>query len=148
MAFPKTYIPILKQMLKNILEETRKLKNNIYTDPNNKHIYEAIIEMLEEDRKELEGKLNRCLWEVKPIKEGGLDLRRAKAVPMHMLIEIKRNKALCPWHNDKHPSLQYYPKSNTVYCFVCNRGGDSIDVGMAIWNLNFKETTQKLCTSL
>jgi DNA primase catalytic core len=30
------------------------------------------------------------------------------------------NKALCPYHDDKTPSLQYYEESHTLYCFGCN----------------------------
>lgn len=42
----------------------------------------------------------------------------------------KNNRLCCPWHNDKTPSLQFYPKTNTWTCFStnCNAGsGDQID---------------------
>lgn len=37
----------------------------------------------------------------------------------------------CPWHNDKTPSLQIYPKTNTWTCFSSNcnaRSGDTIEM--------------------
>ena len=53
---------------------------------------------------------------------------RAKAYPMDNILDFKRNKMCCPWHNEKTPSLQYYPKTNSAYCFgQCGRAYDSID---------------------
>lgn len=36
----------------------------------------------------------------------------------------------CPFHNDKAPSMQVYPETNTVFCFSsnCNLHGKAIDV--------------------
>jgi len=49
----------------------------------------------------------------------------------HYNLEPESNNLLsCPWHNDKTPSLQIYPKTNTWTCFSsnCNAGsGDVID---------------------
>jgi len=42
----------------------------------------------------------------------------------------KNNRLICPWHEDKTPSLQIYPKTNTWTCFSsnCTAGsGDQID---------------------
>jgi DNA primase len=33
-------------------------------------------------------------------------------------------KGLCPWHDDKRPSLQVNPARQTFRCYVCNIGGD------------------------
>ncbi len=53
---------------------------------------------------------------------------RAKSYPMTDPIEFRQKKACCPWHNEKTPSLAYYPKTNTAYCFgACGRAYDSID---------------------
>ncbi len=41
-----------------------------------------------------------------------------------------RNKRIrCPFHDDKTPSMQIYPETNTVYCFSsnCNLHGKAID---------------------
>jgi DNA primase catalytic core len=43
----------------------------------------------------------------------------------------RNNRVCCPWHNDKAPSLQVYPKTNTWTCFSsnCNAGsGDQIEM--------------------
>lgn len=46
-------------------------------------------------------------------------------------MRISRNKGYCPWHNDRHPSLHFYPDGG-CYCFVCNRAGDATDVAAAL----------------
>lgn len=33
---------------------------------------------------------------------------------------------LCPFHNDRHPSLSISEKKNIWKCFVCNNGGDAV----------------------
>jgi DNA primase len=42
----------------------------------------------------------------------------------------KNNMLCCPFHNDKTPSMQVYPDTNTVYCFSskCKLHGKAIDV--------------------
>jgi len=42
----------------------------------------------------------------------------------------KNQKLCCPFHEDKTPSMQVYPKTNTVYCFSanCPTHGKAIDV--------------------
>ncbi len=37
------------------------------------------------------------------------------------------NRLYCPWHNDKTPSLQIYPKTSTWTCFSSNCDADSGD---------------------
>ncbi len=48
----------------------------------------------------------------------------------HYAITPDRNKRIsCPFHNDKTPSMQVYPDTNTVYCFSsnCPHGRKTID---------------------
>ena len=40
----------------------------------------------------------------------------------------RNNRLLCPWHDDKTPSLQIYPKTNTWTCFSTNCSAGSGDV--------------------
>ncbi len=42
----------------------------------------------------------------------------------------KQNRLRCPFHDDKTPSMQIYPQSNTAYCFSanCKTHGRSLDV--------------------
>lgn len=49
----------------------------------------------------------------------------------HYGLKPNRNKMLCcPFHNDKTPSMQVYPDTNTVFCFSgnCPKNGRAIDV--------------------
>jgi len=39
----------------------------------------------------------------------------------------KRNKLCCPFHADGTPSLVYYPKTNSFFCFGCRASGDVIE---------------------
>ena len=55
---------------------------------------------------------------------------RLTSVLAHYGIKMDRNKrVICPWHNDKTPSLQIYPATDTWCCFstACQAGtGDAI----------------------
>ena len=45
----------------------------------------------------------------------------------HYNITINKNKhCLCPFHEDKTPSLKIYPETNTYHCFGCGKTGDTI----------------------
>ena len=58
----------------------------------------------------------------------------------------KNNRLNCPWHPDKKPSLQIYPKTSTWTCFStnCNAGsGDVIDFIMKYENISKYEAIQK-----
>ena len=48
----------------------------------------------------------------------------------HYGLKPDRNKRInCPFHNDKTPSMQVYPETNTVFCFSsnCKLNGKAID---------------------
>lgn len=48
----------------------------------------------------------------------------------HYHLKPNRNKMVCcPFHDDKHPSMQVYPDTNTVFCFSgnCTKNGKAID---------------------
>jgi DNA primase len=38
------------------------------------------------------------------------------------------NRICCPFHDDKNPSMQVYPETNTVFCFIgnCKMSGKKI----------------------
>lgn len=49
----------------------------------------------------------------------------------HYSLRVDKNNMLrCPFHDDKTPSMQVYPDTNTVYCFSskCKLHGKAIDV--------------------
>ena len=71
---------------------------------------------------------------------------RAKEYPIPNMVQFAANhKALCLWHAEKTPSLHYYHKSNTCYCFGgCGRSFDSIDVYRAIHTCSFTHAVDEL----
>lgn len=70
---------------------------------------------------------------------------RAKEFPLTELINFKRNKARCLWHNEETASLHYYPKTNTCYCFgQCGRAFDSIDAFKQIHQCSFLQAVDRL----
>jgi len=70
---------------------------------------------------------------------------RAKDYPMDNLIKFDRNFACCPWHNEKSPSLKYYPKSNSAYCFgACGKTYDSIDAYQLVHGVGFLDAVKEL----
>lgn len=54
-------------------------------------------------------------------------------------LEVRRHKALCPFHNDHHPSLSFNVRKNTFRCFVCDAHGGTIDLVMRCLHKDFKE---------
>lgn len=72
------------------------------------------------------------------------ELERAKAYPITDIMEFKQNKANCIWHNEKTPSMAYYPNTNSVYCFGCAKYGDAVAVYQQIHDCTFKEALKKL----
>ena len=38
-------------------------------------------------------------------------------------LQVKRHKALCPFHDDHHASLSFHVRRNTFRCFVCGASG-------------------------
>ena len=52
-------------------------------------------------------------------------------------LEIRNNKASCPFHTEKTPSFTIYPKTESWYCFGCDIGGDEIDFLMRYKNIDF-----------
>lgn len=70
-------------------------------------------------------------------------IRQAKARPFTELHEFKRNQAVCPFHDDKGPSMHLYP-DNRVYCFSCAKGWDTIGFVMERDGLGFPEAVKRL----
>ena len=58
-------------------------------------------------------------------------------------VEVNRHgKALCPFHNDRHPSL--FVDDNHYHCFACGEHGDVIDFTAKLFGLKLYEAAQKL----
>ena len=73
------------------------------------------------------------------------EITQAKQFPVTSLIDFKKNVAICPFHGEKTPSLHYYPRSNTIYCFgACQKSFDSIEVYRLLNDCSFVEAVRKL----
>ena len=58
-------------------------------------------------------------------------------------VEVNRySMALCPFHNDRHPSL--YVADDHYYCFACGEHGDVIDFVSKLFHLSLYDAAQKL----
>ncbi|MDL2313184.1 CHC2 zinc finger domain-containing protein, partial [Bacteroidales bacterium OttesenSCG-928-B11] len=69
-------------------------------------------------------------------------LSLASVLQYYGLTPDRNNRLRCPFHNDRTPSLQVYPETNTCYCFSgnCKTHGKSMDVIDFVMN---KENTTK-----
>lgn len=112
-----------------------------------------IIEMTKKHRETRKQKVARLINELEAL-EGGKqqegisnsDIIKSKEYPINHLIEFNyANFANCINHEEKTPSMKYYPSTNSIYCFGCGWSGDSIEVAKKLWNLSFKQVIQKLC---
>ncbi|GAA5167308.1 DNA primase [Pseudonocardia eucalypti] len=53
-------------------------------------------------------------------------------------------KGLCPFHDEKTPSMNVRPTHGTFHCFGCGEGGSVIDFVMKIEHLGFVEAVERL----
>lgn len=78
------------------------------------------------------------------------DLLLAKEYPIPQIIDIDmKGKAICPFHNEKTPSLHYYKETNTTYCFgQCGKRYDAIDIYMNKFGCDFKTAVEEMSSFL
>lgn len=57
---------------------------------------------------------------------------------------LEGRRAVCPYHDDKHPSLHFSRKKNIFKCFVCGAKGDLFKLVMDSENLSFPDACQWL----
>lgn len=54
-------------------------------------------------------------------------------------MDVRRHTALCPFHDDHHPSLHFHAKTNTFRCFACDSRGSNIDLVMKLRECSFTD---------
>src|SRR3712207_3266858 len=57
-------------------------------------------------------------------------------------------KGLCPFHDEKTPSLNVRPTHGTFHCFGCGEGGSVIDFVMKIEAVGFVEAVERLADQI
>ena len=77
------------------------------------------------------------------------DIERMQALPIEDVasalgLSVNHHKALCPFHDDKHPSLSFSVRKNRYRCFVCDAHGGVIDLVMRYLNKSFLEACKWL----
>lgn len=58
---------------------------------------------------------------------------------------VSRNGCcICPFHQDRRPSMRIYPHDRGYYCFSCGSGGDVITFVSRLYDLNNEQAAVKL----
>lgn len=153
----KTYLnqqkKSLNEALGGLLEEERALNADLELNKiKNKDLKEAKASIIEAKRERIleeRAEVETILGFLNPRKSKAIqnfqqELQRAKTYPIDKLLPFTRRKTKCLWHSDNDPSLYYYKKDNRVHCFVCEKGGDSVDVVMQMKGCSIGEAIQFL----
>jgi DNA primase len=83
-------------------------------------------------------------------------IKAVKEIPITTLLEResieckragKEALTLCPWHNDKNPSLTINDEKGFCYCFVCQSGSDGIGFIQEKLGLSFADAVIRLANS-
>jgi hypothetical protein len=75
----------------------------------------------------------------KQFQKKDFDIQNYKHIPISEVMDFNGyGFANCIWHDEKTPSMKYYEKTNSVYCFSCNKNGDVIDVVQQLNKVDFK----------
>ena len=67
-----------------------------------------------------------------------------ESVASRLGLAVSHHKCLCPFHEDKHPSLTFDIRRNRYRCFVCGEYGRTIDLVMKMQHLAFPEACRWL----
>lgn len=65
------------------------------------------------------------------------EIQKLRELPIEGVAErlgltVSHHKALCPFHDDSHPSLSFKTATNRYRCFVCGAHGGPIDLAMKL----------------
>ena len=77
------------------------------------------------------------------------ELEKLRALPIEGVaqrlgLRPTRHVALCPFHDDRHPSLHFNVSKNTYKCYVCDAHGGPIDLVMNHLHLSFVDACKWL----
>lgn len=74
--------------------------------------------------------------------------RIERVIGDHITLKPKGRElvCLCPFHNDKNPSMYVVPAKQIFHCFVCGAGGNAIDFVMKFHGMGFREALEFLAT--
>ncbi|MBI5220835.1 MAG: hypothetical protein HY978_03305 [Candidatus Liptonbacteria bacterium] len=78
------------------------------------------------------------------------DIEAAKSVPVEQVFNMplrqsgKTLMGFCPFHPERRPSFCIYPKTNSFYCFSCQRGGGVIRLVQLLRSCGFIEAVKYL----
>ena len=67
----------------------------------------------------------------------------AEVIKVHG-VELKNNRACCPFHSEKTPSFFVNTKKQYFHCFGCGADGDVIDFTAQLYGLDAKSAAEKL----
>ena len=71
------------------------------------------------------------------------DIQRIDSLPIEQVADalgmrVARHRSLCPFHEDRHPSLHFSVARNKFRCFACDSHGGCIDLTMKMQGLDFR----------
>ena len=77
------------------------------------------------------------------------DILKLRALPIEGVaqrlgLSPSRHQSLCPFHDDRHPSLHFNVSKNTYKCYVCDAHGGPVDLVMNHLKLSFVDACKWL----
>lgn len=75
-----------------------------------------------------------------------LSTLNCEEVAARLGLDVRNHKCCCFIHDDRHPSLSFFGKDRRAWnCFVCRRGGNSINLVMDYYGIDRVEACRWLC---
>jgi DNA primase len=140
-------IKVMEGMSRDIMERVQTIRAKSPTGENDCPWLEVYNEILTAKISNLI-KIRKFFTRHKLEHKYGDTFERAKSVPISHLIHFSPSGyARSIWNpNDKNPSMKLYVEQNRVYDYSTGKGGDVVDVMMAIKNIKFKEAIDRLAS--
>lgn len=150
-----------KKEIKEVIKYNLRLIRSRVKDSLSRWFWREVVKMkVADELLEVERQIQR-LKRLNLISEGKIPnpkilgqekIEKAKLTPIvevaSLFLKLRRMGknyiALCPFHQERHPSFYLYPDTNSFYCFGCNQGGDVIKFVELAFNYSFKEAVEYL----